>query len=144
MLNAFDLEDYEVLADAKGAWLHLSDPNGDLLYNTEGGPVRINLIGPDHPEFRRKVYEKYNAGLRSKKKKAPGTETIEQQRDENIEWAVECTLGWEGFSLKGNPLPFTRDNARMVYGKPAFSFIFEQVTAFSADRANFLPNLESA
>ena len=58
------------------------------------------------------------------------------RRFENIELLVACTLNWAGIRAKGQPLPFSVDNARVIYAK--LPWLREQVKAFIEDRANFL------
>lgn len=134
MSKGFDLSNYSSLASSEGAWLHLRDPYGDLLYNVEDKPVRLQLVGQDSPRIVEVRRDALRRELNSKKGKLSPHEN-EKQR---VEGAARATIAWEGFMLSGKPLDFSTDNAKMVYSRPECLFILEQLEAFVMDRTNFL------
>lgn len=100
--------------------------------------IKIRVLGKDSDEFRRvsnsqnkrRMDRMQRGGFRNP---TPSPEELEQN---GIELLAACTLGWAGVVLDKKPLPFTKDNAKMLYNR--FPWIKEQVDAAIGDRANFI------
>lgn len=117
----------------EGERMHLKDPiSGAKLFDEKSGePVEILLVSRDSREYReatRRVTEK-RLGLGRR----PSFEELE---GEAIDVLVCCTKGWDNITLRGEALPCTEGNARMLYTN--FPFVKEQVDAFVGSRANFI------
>jgi hypothetical protein len=59
----------------------------------------------------------------------------QEARDQHIELLVACTTGWKNLKWKGEDLPFTPANARMVYEK--VPVIRDQVSKATGSRKLF-------
>lgn len=93
--------------------------------------IFITVAGSDSRIWRKALSDiaERNKGLRR---------TAELVRQEGIEAAARCTLGWRNVVLDTKPLEFTQENARKLYAR--FPWIREQVDTFRYDRSNFLPD----
>lgn len=116
--------------------------NVDLYHpaNNADLGIKIRVLGKDSDEFRRvsnaqnkrRMDRMQRGGFRNT---TPSPEELEQN---GIELLAACTLGWTGVIVDGQPLAFSRDNVKMLYGR--FPWIKEQVDAAIGDRANFIQN----
>lgn len=65
------------------------------------------------------------------------TVTAEKQKEEEYELVSKAVLDWGGFlDEDDNEMPFSQENVLAVLRE--FPWVFEQVDAFIANRANFL------
>lgn len=119
----------------EGQWLDILDWD----WETKIG-FRVKVLGPDSSEaakiadeeeksFQAKLAEAY---ARGKKK---DLEQDELSVDRSIEKAARLTVDWEGAEWEGKPLPFTKENAIMLYTN--CSHIRTQVLSYHAAKANF-------
>jgi len=117
-------------ASEKGAVLTIKHPmTGEPL---EG--VTITVIGRDSPSVRA-------AMLEIERRKAKG-ETIDRD-EEGLELLSSVVKGWEGIEFEGQPLEFSKANARKLFSDPRTEWIGEQVGPFALSRRNFAKNLPS-
>lgn len=110
---------------AAGFAYHVRDPLGVPMEH-EGEPVIITLAGADSPTYKNRQREL-------------ARENTEKPLDRDalaMEMLVACTLGWRGIIWDGEPLPFTPENARMLYAN--HEWLREDVASVVLDRANFL------
>ncbi len=99
--------------------------------------ITIRVLGKDSDEFRRisnaqnkrRLDRMQRGGFRVS---MPSPEEMEQNA---IELLASCTVGWTGVVLEKKPLPFSKENAKMLYTR--VPWIREQVDAAIGDRANF-------
>lgn len=115
-----------------GAKMEVRLPNGAIALKPDETPVTITLLGKDSD-----AYQKVSNALTNRALRARGQQpvTAEGALTEHINLLAKVTLGWDGLTEKGEPLPFTEDNARRLYRlSPALR---EQVTDFVNDRGNF-------
>lgn len=68
--------------------------------------------------------------------------TMEQMESDSIELAARLTTGWTGVEWQGNDLPFTTENARMLYRERPW--VRRQVETFVNDLGNYLGNSASS
>ena len=61
---------------------------------------------------------------------------IEEIEQDGIDLLAACTTGWIGIIIEDKEIPFSTDNAVMVYER--FPWIKEQVDTAIGDRANFI------
>jgi hypothetical protein len=68
--------------------------------------------------------------------------TPEEQDAAATDLLVTLTGGWSLVDMDGNPIdiPFSPEAARELYDDPAATWLRSQVDAWSADRANFIPD----
>ena len=100
-------------------------------------PITITVASPDSDAYKAVDWRVKNRNITMARKSKNGL-TIEAIDASGLDILVGATLGWDGMTWDGAALPFSADNARMVY--TTFSFIREQVDEFLADRANFFSN----
>lgn len=117
----------------EGADMQVKHPTTGEVLMDNGEPVTIKLLGTDSDAFQRVNDVAINRRLKTPGRILP---TAEEQRAIAIDMLVSCTLGWKGIGDdKGQPLPFTKDNCRMLYTKARW--LREQVDVFVGDRSNF-------
>lgn len=128
-ISTIDLSTLDVARAAeKGAVLQLTHPvSGDEL------GISIRLAGADSDLYQKAQRAGVNKRI-SKRRRTPLTP--EELVEESYTLLAKISLGWTGVVLDGEALPFSFDNARMLYKR--FPWIREQVDQFTADRGNFL------
>lgn len=128
----FDLNNLDTKAKADtGAVLQVEHP----VDRTRLG-IEISLVGADSDVYQRQVNSMAN---KRAKRLRPGQfvpPTAEETTEAALELLAACTLGWKGMLLNGQEIPFSQENAVMIYRQ--FPWIKEQVDAFIGERANFL------
>jgi len=136
---SFDLAELDTISACdKGSEIELTHPK---LKTPMGWFVTV--LGSDSTEFRTHTRIKTNERLRKdafaqKRGKDPETRTVEKIEEENIELLVLCTKGWRGIILNGEELPFTVQNAIMLYKK--YPWIYTQINEAIGDVEQFLKN----
>jgi len=108
--------------------------NGEPAFwkNPETGnvePVTIRVVGANSSRFR--AIEKK---LRERVLK-PKQFTGQAMYEDSVEKAAACTLGWNGIHDRGNPAPFSVNNAKVLYKK--LPFLLNQVTEAMNDHSLF-------
>ncbi|WP_297803401.1 hypothetical protein [uncultured Brevundimonas sp.] len=119
------------LAD-DGVQHHIVGPDGAPLY-TDDKPVTLTLLGADSAKLTAISNQHANAILRNRNQMQV---TAELAMTNEIKRLAAATVGWDGIVLEGEPLPFSEDNAAMLYRR--FPWLRDQVRTFIDDRANFL------
>ena len=106
------------------------------IKDPRGAPtdITITLAGPAHPVTL--AVDRAQADERFKAKEDP---TLDQFLDEFQNDMVSRTLGWENVAWQGAPLPFSVDNARMLYANPSLSWLRNQVSKSLRDVNLFFP-----
>jgi hypothetical protein len=120
----------------QGAVMHVHSPLGPVWVEDEQGkptdePVTITLLGDDSEIMTKWDRDAFNEGMRS-----PGVVNADQIEARAINRLVAATVGWSGLVYEGSPLPFTKDNARMIYRK--IRWLRAGAQRFVSDRSNFL------
>ena len=129
--------DLEAAAD-KGAPLTLRHPVTDEdLTADDGAPMTISVLGADSGEFKRIV-----ADLAKKAQGRKKAVSVAERERNTVEMMARMTTGWSGIVWEGKPLPFTIENARMLYA--ARSWIRDQIDEFSGDRTNFFESASTS
>lgn len=103
-------------------------------------PVVIFLHGAESTIARNKRRElqrnRFGKLMRGKMKVTP-----EQVEAEQNDMFASLTSGWEGIAWKGQELPFSLSNARMLYAE--MSWVRNQVDDFINELGNYLGNSSS-
>jgi hypothetical protein len=123
----------------EGAVLTVLDPtSGEPLSDDNGKSVTITLSGVDGAKYRECQNKIQNRRLKSigRGKTKLELDAAELEK-EGLELLASCTLGWSGIVWKGSELPFTVENAKMLYGE--LGWLREQVDSFIGERQNFFP-----
>jgi hypothetical protein len=133
----FDLATFE---DMQTADVRIKHP-------ATGAPtaITITLAGPEHPTRRAREMarqRKMRAQL-SRTGKIQMGDPEEDLADEAEEMA-DCTLGWSGLALNGQPLAHSRAAALQLYTDPKRQWLRAQVRAALADRENFIASSATA
>lgn len=136
---SFDLSQFDTVSGAnEGANLELRGPDGKRLLTDNGKPWTITVCGADSDRYRKAQRRLTNRRLAQSQGKRNAKLSAEELEEDAIWMLAECTTGWFGLVLDGQPLDCTVDNAAMVYTR--FPWIKEQVDTFIAERENFLPH----
>lgn len=138
-MSSFDLNQIKnALADV--AWLDIMDPRPD--HEGEKTGIRIKLAAPDSPAYRDLESAIIDRGLAKAAKRRNGAAPITSVslEKEKIEFLVGITIDWEGVVFDGQEMPFTPENAKILYSEPRLRFLNNQVDAFASDRRNFFVN----
>jgi hypothetical protein len=104
--------------------------------------ITIRILGRDSERFqevsrrqqRRRTAKLSKGGFRPGK--AGSSLTPEELEAGTIELLAECTVGWSPITIKGEDVPFSLENAKMLYKD--YPWIREQVDDAMDDRANFI------
>ncbi len=120
------------------------DPEGDanagfdlvLHHPVDNDPldVSIRILGHDSTAFSDTQLKQRRRSF-SKPAIVDPEEADKVSQDEAMELLLACTVGWKGLSWEGKPLPFSKENAEMVYR--ARKWIKLQVENAVLTRANF-------
>lgn len=98
--------------------------------------VVIKVVGFDSPAAQAcmDAQQAERFSIMAAEGEAPKFDPAMQRRD-TLELLVACTVDWKNLVWKGEPLEFSKDNARMIY--EAVPTIREQVNRAIGARKNF-------
>lgn len=138
-----------VSASEKGTWVHLiNQETGQPAYargedgnEDMGKPVRIRVLGPDSPTYKRKAADrvahnmKKHAGADLKKMShAQIVGLIDRGAINRAEDAADATIDWENLPLPKELAKFSTENAAAVYtGYPQILAIVDAGRSNHAD-----------
>lgn len=117
--------------------LVLKDAKGEIITNSDGKEVAVNVYGPSSKQFAKARNAQSNRMIDKIKAKGAAETTPEQTAKETAEFLASCTLSFENLEyddLAGDAL------AKAVYLDASIGFIPEQVNKHIGDWANFLPS----
>jgi hypothetical protein len=130
----FDLSSIDTIADAnKGAAIELFHPTTGVDLG-----ITVYVLGKDSDKFRQ--VQATQGRKRTQKLQKTGfrigisADDIEQDA---IELLAAVTTGWENMVMGGKELPFSTENAEVVYTK--YPWIREQIDGAVGDRSRFTP-----
>ncbi len=128
--------DLSELEPKTGATIPLRHPVTNEPLEDSTGPLTIDIVGIDSPQFQarqRQIANKRLATAGNRKSKL----TAEDLEEEAIGTLAACITGWSAnVALDGKPLEYSRSNAKLLLTR--LIWVREQVDAAIADRANFL------
>jgi len=126
---AFDLSELGGLSDAQEAGIEVS-----ITHPKTGEPldIVIKVAGPDSKKQAKARTAVLNDRLEKKIRKV----TADRLSEEATAMVASAVLGWSGVEMDGASVPFSVENAVMVFTR--FPWIREQVQSVSDDRANFI------
>lgn len=136
-----DLSQYDTAKD-EGAVMQLRHPGTDQPLLDGEAPITITLISRDSNQFQSLQRKVTNRRLQRAGKAGKLKVSIEEIEEDSIDLLVAATKGWQGIEFKGSVLPYSPENARVLY--EALPWVKEQVDAFINDRSNFLGNSSKA
>jgi hypothetical protein len=141
--GVIDLAELDTKKGAEeGYELELRSPTGEPIGQY------VTVIGRDSEKYqeRQRAIERKNANRLFKRGRLAAGD--DDQEDDAISLLVLATKSWRTkkkagvLRLRGQEIPFTKDNAREVYA--GFPDIRDQVSTAIMDRANFLPKSGAA
>lgn len=106
------------------------------LKNGDGREAYIEMLSIDSEVAQKhrtaSQQRRLNMGIRAKL----NAEELEQESIDLLAW---LTVGWHlvGFDGEVIDVPFSKENARKLYGQHALAWLREQVDQYVADRGNF-------
>lgn len=126
------------LAAEKPARMTIMHPVAqEPLRDAAGQEAWIDLLSQDSRAAQRATRAAIDRRLASRSRKPPAAEDL---RREETEVLAALTAGWHLVSLSGEAIPesCTPQAAAELYDMPELSWLREQVSAFVADRGNYL------
>lgn len=122
------------ITDTDSAEVDVKDPN------TGRKIAGVTLAGPEHPKRKAILFAKQrrmrNVLQRTGKIELPDPTDEEQ---DNLDLLVACTLDWKDFASQGGePLPFTAENARKVFGAPGNGWLKSLLLSALEERDRFI------
>ena len=103
----------------------------------EDTDIIIRVLGRDSDTFRKIETQQQRKRLdKMAKTKKMSSVSLEEVDEDAITLLAACTVGWTNVALNGEELPFSVNNAAMIYKR--FMWIREQVDMAIGDRANFM------
>lgn len=116
-----------------GATMEVVHPiTNEKLLDSNGFPVTVTLLGADSTKMRQEMSDRAKRQLA---KKQQSVRTIDEAEKLSAELLATITVGWSGFTENGEVIECNRENAIRLYTK--YSWLRQQVDAFTTDRANF-------
>jgi hypothetical protein len=97
--------------------------------------ITITIASYESERVKRVAREMANRAMMEAKRNPRRGDTVEAIEERTIAIAAAAIIDWKGIEMDGKPLPFTRDNAKMLLEK--FPFIGEQLDAAAGDRSLF-------
>jgi hypothetical protein len=117
-----------------GMPLELRGPDDAQLFNDDGTPMTLTLLGADSDV----AVRARNANQNRRLQQGPRMKlTAEGLEADGASYLAKLTVGWN-ITLGGQKPPFSYEAAVKLYANPKLAFVREQADAFIADRANFL------
>ena len=110
--------------------VNIKDPKGKPT------DISLTLAGPAHAATIAVDRAQADAVLKAKGEKP----TLDQFFSETEDELVGRTLGWANVSWQGAELPFSPDNARMLYTNPKLAWLRNQVSRSLRDVNLFFPD----
>ena len=100
--------------------------------------VTIQVLGKDSDEFQKisRAQSKKRMERMSKGGFRNPVVSPEEVEQDNLNLLAAVSRGWNNVIVDGKPLPFSKENALMLYER--FPWIREQIDAAIGDRANFI------
>jgi len=101
------------------------------IRDDEGAPTGVffELAGPTHPK-RKAIAMNTQRKLQAQYQKT-GKFTLDDPEDQeakNRENLAAFTLGWEGWTENGKPVPFSQEAALALYSDDSMTWLVEQLT----------------
>lgn len=98
----------------------------------------ITVRGADSPTYQAAMVDQQRRRLDAlARNRRAAQQNVEQAALDALELLAAVTVGWEGITRNGVPVPFSQPEAVKLYRD--FPWIAEQVEAAIYDRGNFLP-----
>ncbi|WP_347271821.1 hypothetical protein [Rhizorhabdus histidinilytica] len=133
------------------AFLHLRSADDVPMY--EDGPdgqpdlskkVAIELHGPGSAPYNKAQAAAQNKMLERMRRKGKAQLTAEEQRAEQVDRLVACTVAFHHIEHPAYPGATGETLFRAVYSDPALGFIRDQALEFIGDWGNFTPSSNAA
>lgn len=114
--------------------VELFDIDGSQLFNDDGTPMTIGVIGADSDEAQRFQRNTTNRRIQAGARAKVTAESIEAQ---GVNFLATLTKRWN-ITMDGGKPEFTKAAAAELYSNRTLAFVREQVDAAISERANFL------
>lgn len=134
-MSGLDALELEVDTPSK---MTILDPRTNLpLRDIEGNEAYIEVYSSDS-----QIARKFKRAIKTSRMRVrnPNSLTGEKLENEDAELLAELTTGWylvdPGTGARID-LPYSRENARKLYGNHKLAWLYDQVDAHAGNRANF-------
>lgn len=134
-INVEDTLNYAVLAPGSG------EPTGWVI--TLAGPYHEKAVAWANANNQRRLARqaKIEAQQLNNRKIKPEERTPEDLREENVGWLGSRILDWTPVKIpflnNGEPIPFSDENVKLVFGHTRMGWAFQQLTDVLNDEASF-------
>lgn len=119
---------------ADTAELNVTDP----VHGDDTGWV-ITFAGPGHEKAVQQQNRMINKGLKkSRTKGGAASFTVDEVKEQGVDFIVERIIDWNGLLDNGNEVPFDEDVAKQILSDPELSWARKQCDQFLADDASFI------
>lgn len=99
--------------------------------------VWVTVMGADSLAYRTVMIERAREFQRRAKADPDAERTPDQIEEDTSIVCARCTRGWRGVRLDGQDLPWSHDNAVMLFRR--FVWMRQQINEFIEERHRFLP-----
>lgn len=124
-------EEKEVALENEGQIVPILDINDEPALQPNGSPVTWTVCGVNSDKYR-----DAEAWQRKAYRKLAGREMTKKEHAEHqAEFIARCSLANAGFTLNGEPLPFTTENATIVLTR--LPHVRRRIEAAMGDHAGF-------
>lgn len=114
--------------------VELQGPDGATLFNDDGSPMTIGVIGEDSDE----AFKLRNASTNKRiQQGSRGKVTAEGMNSENAAYLAKLSKRWN-ITLGGEKPDFSVEAVAAIYRNPKLSFIVERIAQAVSERTNFL------
>jgi hypothetical protein len=117
----------------QGATMEVFHPiTNEKLLDNNGYPVTITMLGADSTKMRQAMSDRAKRQL---SKKQQQIQSIDDAEKLSAELLATITIAWSGMTENGESIECNAENAVRLYTQ--YSWLRQQVDAFTTDRANF-------
>jgi hypothetical protein len=114
--------------------VELRGPDGAQLFNDDGSPMTIGILGADSDVAVKEKNKQSNRRLQQGQRLKMTAEGLDS---DGASLLAKMTARWN-ITMGGEKPPFSYETALKLYANPKLAFIREQVDQAAADRSNFL------
>jgi hypothetical protein len=117
--------------------MHLTDSNGQPLFDDAKQPVGITMLGANSRAGLAASRELGNRRLRDQRRGGATPMTVELNEGTTNDILTACTVSWSFTELDGAAFPCTPTNALKFWGDDRFRRWRDQADAWISSEANF-------
>lgn len=128
-----DLSMFELIDEAQRMPIRHPDTD-EIIKNDKNKEMALLLLGTESKQFK-EIERKWANIILQKTNKGKQAMNYDDIQDQAMDQLLACTVGFENIFFGGKDLPFSRENAQMIYEK--WAFIKKAASEFIKDQKNF-------